>query len=74
MLNETTEEGNPMTWIADAHRQWHSAHGQFAVCPLDCGVGEGMDEPDPMPGEGVRCGHCQNRHWTIEGVKACAGV
>lgn len=29
-----------MSWIADAHRDWHYAYGKNNVCPLDCGVGE----------------------------------
>jgi len=35
-----------MTWIADAHREWHTVHGTFAVCPLDCGAGETYDPAD----------------------------
>lgn len=76
MLNETTEKGNPMTWIADAHREWHTVHGQNAVCPLDCGVGEAAAEAAAAEQEfgSVRCGHCGGRHWDVAGVKACAGV
>jgi len=41
-----------MSWIADAHRDWHTAHGQNVVCPLDCGVGEDQDyEHEPMTEE-----------------------
>lgn len=29
-----------MSYLADAHRDWHTAHGWNVVCPLDCGVGE----------------------------------
>lgn len=29
-----------MSYLADAHRDWHNVHGKFAVCPLDCGIGE----------------------------------
>lgn len=40
-----------MSWIAEAHRQWHTVNGQNEVCPLDCGVGEdaGWDEHEPEP-------------------------
>jgi len=34
-----------MSWIADAHREWHYAHGSpektVGLCPLDC-----YDPPD----------------------------
>ena len=33
-----------MSWIADAHRDWHTVNGWDVVCPLDCGVGEGGDD------------------------------
>lgn len=34
-----------MAWLADAHRDWHTVNGWDVVCPLDCGVTEGlMDE------------------------------
>lgn len=32
-----------MSWISEAHAQWHSVHGAMEVCPLDCGVGEDYD-------------------------------
>jgi hypothetical protein len=36
-----------MSFIADAHRQWHMIYGQDVVCPLDCGAGEVYDyDPD----------------------------
>lgn len=36
-----------MSWMADAHREWHYVHGQDTVCPLDCGAGEVYDyDPD----------------------------
>jgi len=35
-----------MAWLADAHREWHYVHGANTVCPLDCGVGEDMDQWD----------------------------
>jgi|PlaIllAssembly_1097288.scaffolds.fasta_scaffold210939_2 hypothetical protein len=33
-----------MSWIAEAHADWHTVHGRDAVCPLDCGAGEDYDE------------------------------
>lgn len=30
-----------MSFIADAHREWHVVYGSQAVCPLDCGANEG---------------------------------
>jgi hypothetical protein len=37
-----------MSWIADAHRDWHTVHGapgkSDEVCPLDC-----WDEPYDYP-------------------------
>lgn len=39
-----------MSWIADAHREWHYVHGapgkSDEVCPLDC-----WDEPDDFDPE-----------------------
>lgn len=29
-----------MSYIAEAHAEWHFVHGKFASCPLDCGVNE----------------------------------
>ena len=36
-----------MSWIADAHNEWHTVNGWDVCCPLDCGVGEGMEDPTP---------------------------
>ena len=33
-----------MSYIADAHNDWHTVNGWDKVCPLDCGVGEGSDD------------------------------
>lgn len=30
-----------MSFIADAHREWHLVNGRYSVCPLDCGATEG---------------------------------
>lgn len=32
-----------MSWIADAHRDWHTVNGWNVCCPLDCGVTEDYD-------------------------------
>ena len=29
-----------MTYISEAHNEWHTVNGASAVCPLDCGAGE----------------------------------
>jgi hypothetical protein len=35
-----------MSWLSEAHTEWHTVNGRYEVCPLDCGVAEGMyDEP-----------------------------
>lgn len=46
-----------MTYLDDSHREWHTIHGAYAVCPLDCGANEPhvsptCDVPD-CPGESV---------------------
>lgn len=33
-----------MSFQSEAHQQWHSIHGQFSVCPLDCGAEERAPE------------------------------
>ena len=38
-----------MSWINDAHTEWHTVNGWRAVCPLDCGAAEWLaadDAPD----------------------------
>lgn len=29
-----------MSWLSEAHSEWHAVNGHDAICPLDCGVGE----------------------------------
>ena len=29
-----------MSWLADAHRDWHTVNGWDVMCPLDCGANE----------------------------------
>lgn len=38
-----------MSFISEAHTQWHMIYGHDAVCPLDCGAGETHDDYDPDP-------------------------
>lgn len=68
----------PVATLSDAHAQWHSIHGAFATCPLDCGIGydaiqdaEDAGWYDEAPQ--VACGHCKGRH-TIAGVAVCAAA
>ena len=35
-----------MSWLSDAHQEWHHVNGRYAVCPLDCGAGEVPEEED----------------------------
>lgn len=35
-----------MSWIAEAHADWHTVNGWNVVCPLDCGAGEDYDHDD----------------------------
>lgn len=34
------------SFLSMAHREWHYVNGANAVCPLDCGVGEGLYDED----------------------------
>lgn len=65
-----------MSYIADAHRDWHVVHGapgkSDEVCPLDCW--DPPYDPEPETGEGIRCGKCRSRHWDVADVKACHAV
>jgi hypothetical protein len=29
-----------MSYLSEAHTDWHTANGKFATCPLDCGANE----------------------------------
>lgn len=29
-----------MSYLSEAHAEWHAVHGKYACCPLDCGAGE----------------------------------
>lgn len=39
-----------MSWITDAHTEWHIVNSQDSLCPLDCGRGEVYD-----PGYEAEC-------------------
>jgi hypothetical protein len=59
---------------SEAHAEWHHNTGLKYGCPQDaCHPPEDF-EPEPEPGEGVRCAHCKGRHWTVADVRACAGA
>lgn len=62
-----------MSWLADAHRDWHTVHGWDKVCDLDCGVGEVYDyDEDDMQPWGVKCGHCKLYHADTHAVYLCS--
>lgn len=33
-----------MSYLIEAHNEWHLLNGATAICPLDCGQGEDLDE------------------------------
>jgi hypothetical protein len=59
----------------EAHAEWHLNAGVpmgQPGCPQDaCHLPDDL-EPEPGPGEGIRCAHCKGRHWDVAEVKACA--
>jgi hypothetical protein len=61
----------------EAHAEWHLNAGVpmgTPGCPQDaCHPIEDF-EPEPEPGEGVRCAHCKGRHWDVNGVRRCAAA
>lgn len=68
-----------MTYLADAHRDWHAVHGLNAVCPLDCGAGEAVMEDWEHEADSIeagapsfRCGHCKGRHTSVAMARRCA--
>ena len=61
-----------MNWLAEAHRDWHVVNGANAMCPLDCGANEDVDEDAYGPQAPlVRCGWCHELQ-TIDEVRACS--
>lgn len=33
-----------MSWLSEAHNEWHTVNGWNVCCPLDCGAGEVYDD------------------------------
>ena len=71
------DDEGPMATESDAHREWHRNTGTpmgTPGCPQD--ACHPVEDPEPGPGEGVRCAHCKatgpGRHWTVADVKECA--
>jgi hypothetical protein len=31
-----------MSWLSEAHEEWHLVNGKYACCPLDCGASEAL--------------------------------
>jgi hypothetical protein len=75
-----------MTYLADAHRDWHAVNGAYAICPLDCGaMAPGQAEAEELSNwiaytdseadeRRVRCAHCKDRHANADVVRACAAL
>lgn len=64
----------PFASESEAHAEWHLNAGVpmgTAGCPQDACHPVEDYEPEPGPGEGVRCGNCKGRHWTVADVKVC---
>lgn len=64
-----------MATPSTAHAEWHRNAGVpmgTPGCPQDaCHLPDDW-EPEPGPGEGIRCAHCKERHWSVADVRACA--
>lgn len=70
-----------MSFLSEAHDQWHAMNGRYAVCDLDCGASEYIgqafedDYEDTEGGtKGIRCGSCKGRHSSVSMVKLCYEV
>lgn len=37
-----TKGSDSVSWISEAHNEWHAVNGRDAICPLDC-----FDPPEP---------------------------
>lgn len=59
--------------LSEAHAQWHSVHGKYATCDLDCGASEALDREmyEPQP-KAIRCGHCREVHYGVAEVRECS--
>lgn len=38
-----------MSYLADAHRDWHAVNGWRSGCPLDCAAADLNDQPEEPP-------------------------
>lgn len=58
----------------EEHTFWHIQNGprEEGGCPWDCYDPAMFLPPEPEEGEGVRCGHCKGRHWSIEELRQCS--
>jgi len=74
-----------MSYLAEAHSDWHAAHGAYATCPLDCGAmspeqAQAEDLMNTIAYEdengtaSIRCAHCKERHGSAAAVAACAAL
>jgi len=74
-----------MSYLSEAHQEWHLVNGAYAICPLDCGrvspeQREAEDLMDAIAYEDdekertIRCAHCSERHATVDAVRACAAL
>ena len=70
-----------MSYLSDAHAQWHQIYGKYATCDLDCGAGEVVGEVFEADAEalaegahGIKCGSCKERHASVATVKFCYEV
>ena len=77
-----------MSYIADAHRDWHAVNGAYNTeCPLDCGaMAPGQAEAEELSNfiaytdeeagdaRRIRCAHCKDRHGSADVVRACAAL
>lgn len=71
-----------MSYLADAHSEWHAVHGAYAICPLDCGAmspeqaeaeeaDNTMSYYDEHGTASITCGACGGTHKAVDAVKAC---
>lgn len=74
-----------MSYLADAHRDWHTVNGKYAVCPLDCGASEivgnyfeadaeALLEVQAAGGRGIKCGNCKLHHTSVDAIRFCYQV
>lgn len=74
-----------MSFLAEAHADWHAVNGKYSVCDLDCGAGEHLWEMFAEDAEalkaledsglhGIKCGSCKQYHASKATVKLCCEV